>query len=93
MKKKVRIYLVSLLISLIMSNYCYSLSQPKESYQTLKESINALDVTRTKSLRSLSNLNQYHEPSLHQEYSVFFEYLSYRIEKYCTQISELYGDR
>ena len=73
----------------MINSPAFSLSQSKENYQTLKESIQALDITRNKFQKKLSNLDQIQDKTLHKEYSVFIEYLSFRINDYCSQIAEL----
>lgn len=75
-----------------MNSPVFSISQSKENYQTLIESIQALDITRTKFKEKLLSINQFQNQSLHHEYSVFIEYLSFRIKKYCSQISQSYNE-
>lgn len=75
----------------MVNSPAYSISQSKESYQTLKESIQALNITRNKSREKLLNIDQFQDKTLYNEYSVFIEYLSFRIKKYCSQISALYN--
>lgn len=90
MKNKLIMYSACLLAILIASQSAYSLSQ-QPSLQSLSESIHALNITRNKSLTSLSELDSVKNKSLHNEYSIFVEYLSFRIKKYCSQLSEFYG--
>lgn len=93
MKNKLVICITLLFVTLIINSNVYSLSQSKESYQTLKESIQALDITKDKSKKKLFTLDHFQDQSLYNEYSVFIEYLSFRIKKYCSQISEIYGEK
>lgn len=90
---KLAICITLLFATLIINSHVYSLSQSKESFQTLKENIQALDITREKSKKKLFTLDQIQDKILHNEYSVFIEYLSFRIKKYCSEISELYGEK
>ena len=92
MKMKLVICITLLFVTLVINSNVYSLNQSKESFQNLKESIQALDITRDKSQKKLFTLDQFQDQSLHNEYSVFIEYLSFRIKKYCSQISQLYGE-
>ncbi len=80
-----------LLLLVLFNNSAYSLTQSKQSYQTLKETIQALDVTKNKSKNKLLSLDQYRDKSLYNEYSVFIEYLSFRIKENCLKIEEYYG--
>ena len=80
-----------LLLLVLFNNSAYSLTQSKQSYQTLKETIQALDVTKNKSKSKLLSLDQYRDKSLYNEYSVFIEYLSFRIKENCLKIEEYYG--
>ncbi len=65
------------------------------SYQSLKETILALDHTRTKSQKEIKRLRN-NPPSVYNkkqvnEFTVFYEYLSYQINEYCKQIGTDYG--
>ena len=90
---KLAICITLLFATLIINSHVYSLSQSKESFQTLKENIQALDITREKSKTKLFTLDQIQDKTLYNEYSVFIEYLSFRIKKYCSEISEFYGEK
>ena len=93
MEKKLIIYLALLLILSMPSHNALSLSQQQPSFRSLKESIYALDITRNKSLKSLEQLDSIQNKTLYNEYSVFIEYLTFRITKYCKQISEYYDEK
>jgi hypothetical protein len=89
------ILFIYFLTAQMVSHYAYSLEdkQSDKGYQVLKESIQALNITRNKSIQNKSNLNKYKDSTQYHEYSVFIEFLSYRIDEYCSQISELYDEK
>lgn len=68
------------------------------SYQSLKETILALDHTRIKSQTEIQRLrlspsleNSHYKQTQLKEYLIFTEYLAYQINQYCEQIINLYG--
>ena len=68
------------------------------SYQSLKETILALDHTRIKSQKEIQRLrlsptleNSHYKQTQLKEYLIFTEYLAYQISQYCEQITNLYG--
>ncbi|MCW8932110.1 MAG: hypothetical protein OQL19_17995 [Gammaproteobacteria bacterium] len=90
-------WFVTFIFIMVASHTAHSINQPNNNYQALSENIQALDTTRRKTQEALSNLdlNQDKSTLLHnqKEYSVFIEYLSHRINEYCTQIAEQYGEK
>ncbi|MCU7938755.1 MAG: hypothetical protein KZQ64_03905 [gamma proteobacterium symbiont of Bathyaustriella thionipta] len=62
-----------------------------ESYQNIRETITALDITRRKYQRKLlikSPLSSYEK-----EYLIFIDYLSFQINNYCSEIIKNYGEQ
>ncbi len=88
---KKRITCCILLLLILLTNNVFSLSHSRQSYQSLKETILALDITKSKSQKKLSALNNEMNKSLSNEYSVFIQFLSFRIKENCLKIEEYYG--
>ena len=91
------VILFLLILNISCANIAFSSTNTSpKSLQSLRETIVALDVTRTKSQQTLKQLYVTQDVSLKKdikEYTVFIEYLSYQIINYCQQINEQYGSR
>ncbi|WP_198266562.1 hypothetical protein [sulfur-oxidizing endosymbiont of Gigantopelta aegis] len=83
------------IIFLILINNTYAINLPSTSanLQRLKENIVALDHTREKSQKKRSQLNKISHNPLYKEYGVFIDYLSFRINADCEQITKQYGQK
>ena len=96
--EKTKIFLLLLILNISCLNSAFSLPQNTSlrSLDSLKETIVALDVTRTKSAQKISQLNTMQDMSLKKdirEYHIFIEYLSYQIIHYCQKIRDQYGSQ
>ena len=93
MKKIIVLFI--LISSILTSHLVESRTLKSVSYSSLKETIIALDYTRTKSEKEIENLSALASSSYKnnqiKEYGVFIEYLTYQINEYCNQISRQYG--
>jgi len=82
--------LIVLFISVSINKTAYPLSSDSfESYQSLSETINALDITRRKYRADLFLQNS----RIKKEYKIFIDYLSLQINNYCTRLMTLYGEQ
>lgn len=91
MKNKI-IISTALLLVIVINNSAHSVSQSKNSYQSLKETIKALNITKKKSESKLFSLKQDNNPLLYKDYSIFINYLKFRIKENCIKINDLYGE-
>jgi len=90
MKIKKIVLLAVLFISVSINSTAYPLSSDSpESYESLSETINALDITRSKYQTNLFLQNS----TIKKEHSIFIDYLSLQINDYCSRVITLYGEQ
>ena len=98
MNKKLTVCIIALFILVTINKAAYpqnnySKKQFSDNYQSVSETIAALDITRKKYQESL--LVQHpaiKDKTIIKEYSIFIDYLSFKINSYCTQLIKEYGE-
>lgn len=98
MNKKITACIIALFILITINKAAYSLNtyskkQFSNNYQNVSETITALDITRKKYQELL--LAQYSpikDKTIIKEYSIFIDYLSFKINSYCTKLIKEYGE-
>lgn len=97
-EKKITACIIALFILVTINKAAYSLNtyskkQFSNNYQSVSETITALDITRKKYQELL--LAQYSpikDKTIIKEYSIFIDYLSFKINSYCTKLIKEYGE-